>query len=358
MKKIGLLTWHYYPNFGSGLQAFALQELIKELGYDVKIVNYRNPRYGIASPVKDSIRVIFSNCFGWAITRFRFAHLSYMHNYLKQTKCVQNEQDLKDLLKGFDVVVCGSDQIWAPNAFNPIYMAAFADESVEKISYAASIGLRDIPQELVPQYRKYLYKFKAIAVREEIGKKLIEDKIGLKANVVLDPTLMLSVDKYRAMKRRVSGIKQPFVFCYFLNKENSYKEKVLKYAKENQLYIYGYSNKKSDGEWMNRLEGLGADEFLWLIDNASTVFSDSYHATIFSLLFHKNFWTFVRFAINDPINQNSRIEQLVNDFGIGDRIINDGVDIDDTYVLNFNYFDKQVETLRLLSLDYLKQALL
>lgn len=356
-KKIGILTWHYYSNFGSGLQTYALQQLIKDLDYDVKIINYRNPKFGLYSPFKDFIRMIFSNFLGWKIPRFRYAHLRYMYRYLKQTRCVQDETELRILLDNFDKVVCGSDQIWAPNVFNPIYMAAYANDRVEKISYAASIGLRDIPKELIPEYQKYLSRFKAISVREEGGKWLLEEKTGIKTKVVLDPTLMHSADMYRTMERKVKDIKRPYVFCYFLNKDNNYSQQVIQYAQKNNLLIYGYSDKVSDRQWMNRLEGIGADEFLWLVDNASTVFTDSYHATIFSLLFHKNFWTIVRFSNNDPINQNSRLEQLINNFAIGNRVITSDEVIDDTCLLDFEYFEKQVSNLRVDSLKYLKQAL-
>lgn len=356
-KKIGILTWHYYSNFGSGLQAYALQELIKDLGYDVKIINYRNPKFGLYSKFNDSIRIILSNILGWKIPRFRYAHLRYMHKYLKQTPCVQDEIKLKGIINKFDKVVCGSDQIWAPNVFNSVYMAAQTNDKVEKISYAASIGLRDIPNELLSEYQKYLSRFKAISVREEHGKQLLERKTGLSATVVLDPTLMHSANKYSAMERRVKNIKRPYVFCYFLNKENNYSKQIIEYAREKKLLIYGYSDKISDKQWMNRLECLGADEFLWLVDNASAVFTDSYHATIFSLLFHKKFWTFVRFTINDPINQNSRIEQLINSFDIGNRVLTVKDIIDDSCPYDFEYFEKQVRNLRIKSLNYLKQSL-
>ena len=360
-KKVGILTWHYYSNFGSALQAFALQHIIKFLGYSATFVNYHNPKFGKVVIWKDWLRVIIGNTIGRmpfnAFKRLQYAPDCFSFKYHHIGKLVTNESDLKDVAKEYDILVCGSDQIWAPNVFNPVYFAAFANEGVRKVSYAASIGLNNIPKNLIPIYRQLLSDFYAIGIREREGKDLLKAKCNIDSTVVLDPTLMIEVSTYRKMQRKVKGIQKPYLFCYFLNKVHQYKENVQKYALEHNLQIIGVSDKVEDGEWMTRLTGLGADHFLWLVNNAETVMTDSYHGSIFSLLFHKNLWIFKRFEEDNPNCQNSRIRQLRDNFKLEHRIISATSQIDDSISINYKYFESQLKILRVNSFDFLKNAL-
>ena len=108
---------------------------------------------------------------------------------------------------------------------------------------------------------------------------------------------------------------------------------------------------------MIRLTGLGADHFLWLINNAETVMTDSYHGSIFSLLFHKKLWIFQRFAENNPICQNSRIRQLQNYFDLQRRVISATSQFDETSSIDYNDFELKLKLLRTSSLEFLKNAL-
>lgn len=361
-KKVGILTWHYYLNFGSALQSFALLYVIKGLGYETVIVNYRNPRLSsLPSTLKEKIKQVI-RCILVPIPalgkRWHIHSRKFRETYLSETTPFHTIEDGVRICKNISVIVCGSDQIWAPNCYNPFYFAHFLDgREVRKISYAASIGLNELPENLAVTYRKHLLDFYTISVREEEGSKLLKSSCGIDSTVVLDPTLLVDASVYQGMQRKVYGIHKPFLFCYFLNKEHQYKEAVERYASEHNLQIVGVSDKITDGDWMKRLTGLGADHFLWLVNNAETIMTDSYHGSIFSLLFHKNLWIFQRFADNDPICQNSRIRQLKNNFNIGHRIIMATSRIDDTQEIDYNYFESRLQELRASSLDFLKKAL-
>ncbi|MBR5595995.1 MAG: polysaccharide pyruvyl transferase family protein [Paludibacteraceae bacterium] len=359
--KIGIVTWHYYANFGSGLQAFALQRLISDMGYDVKIINYRNPLLGKRVWWRDVAKFLLHNTIG-VVNRKVYEITSqgverYQYRYFRQTKSFTNPEEICEVVKDFSCLVYGSDQIWAPNVYDPIYMGKYVPKHVRKISYAASIGLNDIPTDLVDIYKENLSSYSSISIREEEGKELLKKKCGIDATVVLDPTLMVNADIYRKMQRPVKGIKGKFIYCYFLNKEHQYREKVEEYARKHKLQIVGSSYKKSDSEWMTKLINIGADQFLWLINNAETIFTDSYHGSIFSLLFHKNLWTFVRFEENSPVCQNSRIRQLQKNFNLGHRIISAKGIVDDSKNIDFDYFEMRLAELRLDSISYIKAAL-
>lgn len=356
-KKIGILTWHYYQNFGSALQCFALQDYLTTLGKEVKVVNYRNPKYGSVNMPKEWLCYYLAPLLEMISNRFKLANLCFRRKYIKETRLVRTNAEIAMLSKRFDTVVFGSDQIWAPNLLNSVYLGEPIESNVRKISYAASIGLNDIPEELVPQYKEHLSDFYAIGIREQEGKDLLKRKCGIESTVVLDPTLLVSVDTYKKMQRKVKGIEKPYLFCYFLNKEHQYKDRVQLYAQENNLTIVGVSDNAQDAEWMTRLTGLGADHFLWIINHAQTVMTDSYHGSIFSLLFHKNLWVFQRFAEDSPICQNSRLRQLSSYFYLDNRIISADSTIDDSHPIDFNTFEARLKELKDSSIDFLKQAL-
>ena len=362
IKKVGIVTWHYYVNFGSALQTFASYHTLKQMGYLPVVVNYRNRRLysdslSLKSRICHSIKSV--------LTKIPFVPLNYKYNddlfrkrYIKETKLFFDEELGKEICSGLDAVVCGSDQIWAPNVYNPFYFAHYLDGSkIRKVSYAASIGLNDIPDNLVDSYRSHLLDFYAISVREQEGSNLLKQRCNIDSTVVLDPTLLVDVSVYKKMQSRVPGIHRPYLFCYFLNKEHKYREKVEKYAKEHNLEIIGVSDRDSDAIWMKKLSNLGADHFLWLINNAETVMTDSYHGSIFSLLFHKNLWIYVRFNEDNPICQNSRIRQLADNFQIGHRVLSASTLPVDSNLIDFDLFESRLETLRLSSLSYFKNAL-
>lgn len=361
MKKIGILTWHYFSNFGSALQAYALQTAIKKLGKDVQIINYCAPNSS-SRKGKDDLRWCIGSVFGAFYhegnSRFLYPAVRFRRKYMQLTNYCHSREMLAEVSAGFDAIVCGSDQIWAPNVFDPIYMLDFISaQDVKKVSYAASIGLRSIPEELCCRYHDFLLPFHAISVREEQGAALLAEKCSIAANVVLDPTFLPDRAEYDRLQRPLSDIKRPYVFCYFLNESNGYQDVVQAYAEKNGLEIVGFSRKTEDAQWMRMKSYLGPEEFLWLIDNAAAVFTDSYHGTIFSLLYHKEFFTFERFKKGDPVNQNSRIEQLNQWFGISDRILYEGKDLAQCEPMDYTRFEQRLAEERTHSLAYLKEAL-
>lgn len=360
-KKVGIITWHYYFNFGSALQAFALQKLILDLGYDVQIINYRKQLLQ-QSYWKSFIKLLLHYSIGLFSRRF-FDKTSkvnaqvFQDTYLRQTKQFDVPEELEQVAKEYGCLVYGSDQIWAPNVYKSIYMGAYVPSGVRKISYAASIGLNDIPADLVPAYIQNLSSYSSISVREEEGHRLLKDKCGIHSTVVLDPTLMIDANTYYGMQKPVKGISGKFLYCYFLNKEHKYRDIVVEYAQRHGLQIIGSSENDKDSEWMQRLSNIGADQFLWLINNSEAVFTDSYHGSIFSLLFHNKLWIFVRFNEDNPICQNSRIRQLQNYFEIEHRIISQNKKIDESIEIDYDDFESKLSELRKSSLAYLKTSL-
>lgn len=363
MKRIGLITWHYYNNFGSRLQAFALLRVVSNLGYNARFINYRNaaiellPTYkrvliSVLLHLPYSICKIINN-------RIDYTSLRFEKDFLTQSKLFADKMSLKKEASGYDSIICGSDQIWAPNVYNPIYMLDFVPNEVNKISYAASIGLDSIPVDMVENYKKYIGRINHVSVREDKGKEILKKQCGIDATVVLDPTLMLPKPEWDKIKK-LSKVKEKYIFCYFLKKDHQYKDLVKDFAKNKGYAIYGVSDNSDDASWMHLYDfrSVGPCEFIGLIEGSEGIFTDSYHGTIFSMIYHKPFTLFERFNSSDKICQNSRIEQLKKYFGIDENVVR--VDSLNTVKLNpvdYEAFEKSLALLREHSMSFLKNAL-
>lgn len=360
MKKVGIITWHQYHNFGSALQASALRITLSNLGYETRIINYQSSvgKNYISHRLRCLLGDVSAFINAPILYRTRYSFLRFQEKYMRLTRCVL-DKDLVDIGKEFDAIICGSDQIWAPNVLNPVYLLNWADgKEVRKISYAASIGLSNIPETLISTYREALNDFYRISVREQAGKQLLNEIFDIEAKVVLDPTFLLTAKQYQNMEKRVPIVNKNYIFCYFLNSKHNYRNSVELFAADKSLCAIGISLNPDDYKWMTVLGNeVGPAEFIYLVRNANYVFTDSYHGTIFSLLFHKEFYTFERFASSDPINQNSRIYQMDNWFGIKDRIVSVEQQLPLANKLDYELFESKLAEYRDISFEYLLEAL-
>lgn len=361
-RKIGVLTWHYYLNYGSMLQTYALVRTLRSLGFNARVLNYHNPKFGKVSKVKNLIK----KTIGLIPRKFLISSLNKIYfpkdrfrKFFKETSLVYSAEELKTQAAKFDTIICGSDQIWAPNVFNPIYFLNFVSDKQKKISYAASIGLNNVPDNLTKEYSKLLKRFDYISVRESKGKEIIKEISGRNAEVVLDPTLLVESKCWSTLAIKPK-IQNPYIFCYFLKKDHKYRDAVYQFAKTKGYNVIGLSASINDTDWMEVLDDktIGPREFLGLIKNAEVVCTDSYHGTIFSLLFHRPFITLERFSKNDYICQNSRLDQLIDYFSIRDSIVKCTSDtVLELSIPDWNKFETTLANLRKSSIEFIEKSL-
>lgn len=362
--KVGILTWHDPTNCGSTLQAYALHLYLQKQGIDTKIINYV-PQWCrgdyMQSPLSTlSFKHKLKRLMKRSLLPFYYVLPSRLQNkinpffpfyyhYCKITKpCL--EDSIAKVCKQFTTIISGSDQVWNPNFIDPIFLQNFVDGDINKISYAASLGCKTMPKELTELYKKCLHSFNAISVRESNGQEMLKS-IGINSQINIDPTLLIDASHYRSISRRVSCIKKPFAFCYFLSTDREYKTQVQKYVGEHRIEAVGFSANKEDYQWLQNTGPMGPLEWLWLVDNADIVLTNSYHATIFSLIFKTPFYTFVRFTQDNPICQNSRLEQLNKYFDIADYFVESNILEQPSFP--FSRFEEQLLLLRKSAYKYL-----
>lgn len=262
---------------------------------------------------------------------------------------VDSLESKKISLTNYDYFIIGSDQVWNPNYLrtSSIDFAAFKRNGIA-VALAASFGISEISTETANQIKPWIDRISYLSVREEAGKKILNQISNKDVDILCDPTMALDVCEWKKLENRPQkNIVKKYILTYFLgNKTREYTKFIKKIAKNNQCEIINLWDINSPDFY-----DIGPDEFLWLIDNSEYVLTDSFHAVVFSIIFKKKFIVFKR--VEDGKTMNSRIETLLNKFNLYERMYDgknwvDREIIFDENILNFekNKFLKAVKQIK------------
>lgn len=372
MKKIGIITFHRSHNCGSMLESYAMQQIVKKMGYENEIINFssngQRNMYNIFSKingVKKFVRNILLLPFYPVLKR----HYNNYEDFLKKNmkisdKDLSENDDLKNLNENYDCFIAGSDQIWnitIPD-YNSIYFLEFADYKKKKIAYAPSFGSKKIQKySAEPEYYRELIKnFDFLSVREKNGKKWIKELCDIDVNVVLDPTLLLDREEYEILEND-SLIKDKYIFYYCPRFNKKMDKFVKKVAKKYNLKVIVWSSKDYylKTEWRNGFKMAYQQDpsiYLNLIHNAELVMTTSFHGTIFSSIYKKNFWILKNGGM---FEDDDRVKTLIEQLSLEDRLILPDYDEKFDYLKKCDYekYDINLPVLRELSKQYLADAL-
>ncbi len=222
-------------------------------------------------------------------------------------------------------LVIGSDQVWnyqwVTKKELAYRMGAFVSTDCPIISYAASFGVSEIEDEVKPIFQKYLPHLKAISVREDRGVELVKELTGLDATVVLDPTLMLTSDRWLEITEDFVPVNEKYVLTYFLGCPSDEQERDIQaYADEYNCRVRRMLDLRDRETYV-----AGPQDFVELFAKAQYVFTDSYHACCFSILFHKQFTVFNRAGMTGKSSMNSRMETLFRLFDLNSVMMDSGL---------------------------------
>lgn len=292
-------------NYGNRLQNYALQEYLKTFNCKVKTIPVSNITVKkIRLWIKKTISIFFSQ--KWNIQFESF--IRYINWATFKTEKNRNN---------YDIYIAGSDQIWNPNfPFNSDReFLTFAPPN-KRVAYAASIGINQLPESEKSRFSARLANFKMISVREENAADIVEDLIGIRPKVVIDPTMLLTTKQWEnILQKSLIKISKPYIVKYFLGKHNSWIDKKIEgYSKKNNLIIIDINCPPKE-----LINLIGPIEFVSLIQNSEIVCTDSFHGTVFSILYHKKFVVFPRKEESSSGNMNSRIDTLLKIFTLNNR---------------------------------------
>lgn len=362
MKKVGIVTVHAAHNYGSCLQAYALQKKIEELNCDCDIINLRLPIqreiYKVITK-RISLKYILKNMYTLLfIYKSRcLKHKKFEDFILHKMRLSEEANSIEVFSKianKYDCVITGSDQIW--NLGIEEFTDAYLLQGVrnKKISYAVSCG-ENIESNFTQKQKEYIKAIDFISVRDSVTAQLVKTVTNKDVDIVLDPTMLFDGNFYQDLYGEERLIKEKYIYLYTLGNSKELLEVSKRLSKKTGLPIY-ISN-VSGTHYMFGLKkqiAAGPEEFLNHIKYAEYVITSSFHGTVFSILFNKQFWVF-------KAESDARKRELLHLTGLSDRTIDiqnceekfKSIILDNQYKIVHNMIFAEREK----SVDFLNKAL-
>lgn len=363
--KIGIITMPLCANYGGTLQNWALQQVLIRMGHEPITLRFPVMYQGMSSlhywtkvfPMQ-ALRFVVHKFIGgkyempltidpWkksvsGMERFVDEHIN-VTEYLPNL----NMDDVRRY--GIEALVVGSDQIWRPVMYDAVkyYFLGFAkDADIFRVAYAPSVALDKWPykEETTMQLRELIKKFSAVSVREESSVKLVKDNLGVDAQWVLDPTMLLKKEDYIEVCRNVPESKEPFVFAYILDMTDEQRKMADQAAKTlgcSVRYLSADKVKKEDT----------IEKWLANFRDARYVITDSYHGTVFSLIFQKQFYTFY-----NTYRGNARMDCLKGVSRLEDRFLTEPAN-EFVEEIEYHAVEERINRMREVSESFLVKSL-
>lgn len=367
MKKIGIMTWYKFQNYGTALQAVSLSKVMENEKYVPVFIQYTQ-KYETLFSVSFLLKKIAAQS-SWkkeyqSVEKSKL-YDAFLKKNIRETEPCESGSELEALNDEFAAFVCGSDQIWSSLCFDEKYFLPFVRDERKMIAYAPSFGVTKIENRLIREkMRTLINRFQYLSVRERQGAEIVSQLCSKEAEIVLDPTFLLNSDEWLFLTQnaelKMKEIPQQYMVCYFLGDYRKYRITVEKISKELKLPVYVIPCSVGQKKNCRCIPfEVGPEEFVQLIHNASYVCTDSFHGMLFSIQFHKPFSVFKRFKENEPYNQNSRIESLLSILKLQGRIVRRGCFSLDKNLIegSFKKCDEVLVKERLKSKKYLLDAL-
>lgn len=370
-KKIALFTWFSNGNYGTILQAYALKTILDKYG-NCQIINYKKEKYkyginDVLNRRKRQLLVerIFEKLFLLLYPKKYRSHLvkksmlfnEFIHYNLKISDKYFRKNDLSNLK--YDYFVTGSDQVWNPYHFDESFYLNFV-KSGKRISYAPSFGVNSLTEfgHLKEYIKDCLSKFDNLSVRESEGREIIKDLIEKDATVCLDPTLLINAEEWKDLtKNSIYEFPSKYIYCLFLGDYTNYIEKVNSISAILDVPIYLHCYNRIDYFYKgNRFLELSPIDFIKAVQNADFICTDSFHATVFSIIFQKPFICYRRFLDSEKYSQNSRVENLLQNLNLLNRLDMNFTDSDSLTVLDFTKPNYELEKLKKISFEFLNNS--
>ena len=371
VKQVGIMTWYSYENYGTALQAVALNRAISGMGYEAFDIAY-DPALGrgarevahrsLSQRVAGKVKYL-SGCYGIKSEARSSLFKEFVASNLKLTQEVSSKEALRYGTANFDAYVCGSDQVWSPRGFDSSYYLDFVEDSTRLIAYAPSFGCDSLePFACAAEIGGLLRRFGHIGVRESAAVDIVERCTGKRPPVVVDPTLLLSANDWSTFARPVDEV-GPYCLVYFLGDDGGNWKAARAIAKARGLRVVVVPVLERDrkrGEFAKY--PIGPAEFLWLVSHAKLVCTDSFHGMVFSTIFSRDFVAFERFDPKSGDSQNTRVYSYLGMTGAADALLprsrrGDWRDYVSTHV-DYASVAPRIEAKKVESLDYLTKALM
>ncbi len=341
--KAGVITFHRAINYGAVLQMYGLQKKLENMNIESCVIDYRckymedkyasKHRLNVKNHVKNVPLILKKRSY----TKKKVLFREFVEKYCKQSQMCCNSDELKNVENQLDFIITGSDQVWnntLTNSDNTFFLD-FVKESKKKVSYAASFGLSQIRPEFKKEYKEMLKSFGSISVRENTAQELVKT-LGVESKVVVDPVFLLSKDEWAKLVVK-NKYKKPYILIYSFKGDKYLVGQAKILAKKFNCEIICISETMKRKFGIKYIDNASPEEFVSLIHNANFVLTNSFHGTVFSIVFNK---PFVVELFENAKGRNSRIENLLFNLKLEDRIYSKNMSIDKLSDINYKDVEK------------------
>ena len=383
MKPIGLVTCYFHHNYGSMLQAYATEMIMQQMGLPFQTIACKAPinymkenkllyiikklliadwkmRLGKMKIEREKKNnPVFAK--NWAVRNKAFD--DFANTFFHVSPYCKNREELTKMAENYSAFLVGSDQLWRTDSVeHGYYTLEWVPDDIRKIAYSTSIGVKEVPWFQVAKNKRFMNRFDHIALREQSACDLVYKLTGRKVQVVLDPTLLFTGKQWMNIQQEEPLTDGKYIFCYLLGNNPEQREFIKQVKAKTGYKIVALQHLDeyipSDEGFADEAPYVGPREFLNYIRNAEYIFTDSFHCSVFSILYKKNFFTFSRFAEGAKQSTNTRIDNLLHITGLEDRRMTSDKTIDDilNFRGNFNGVEDKLNVLRKSSMEYLYNA--
>ena len=386
MKIVGIVSCYFKNNYGSMLQAYATKKVLDNNNIPNETINID----GNIDFKKGKRKYYFSQLFNFNFIKSKFGMIKMkfdtkLKKELRKNVSIRNikykefrreinlsrsSNTYMELTKlaeeRYSDVLLGSDQLWLPvNVVADYYTLNWVPDGINKISYSTSFGVSKIPKKYNDLYIKFLKRINHLSVREDTGVKIVKNLTNMEAKLVCDPTILLTKEEWDEIAIRERLIKDKYILCYFLGKNIEHRKFAERLKEKTGYKIVSLNHadeyvKYSDKFCDLALYDIGPKEWINLIKNAEYVCTDSFHGTVFSLIYNKLFFNFRRYNSNSNVSTNSRLDSLLNIVEVSnERILTGLEDIDEVlkYKINFETVNKNLDNYRTKSKKWLLNSI-
>lgn len=387
--KIGIAAVTYKDNFGSALQTYATQYTLERMGHEARIFEIKGVHRGImmkkllyyAGRLFDPVeaKYLFDNLKSRSrkqasVSSDQFAnemkvrhqmYVDFNNKWNKMLPTVKGWGGLRKQASEMGAVVVGSDQLWRPsNIVGCYYTLEFVPDNVKKVSFSTSFGVPELPSRLHRHAKKYLSRIDSISVREDSGAEIVKKESGRDAQVVCDPTMMLTAEEWMHIQNEKPFAEGKYILMYLMGDNPEQRTFVKSLSKQTGCRIIGllhgatyisYDEDVVDEKPFN----VGPSEFVNLIRNAEYVCTDSFHCCVFSILNSTKFFAFRRWPDGSKFSANDRLYTLLKFTGLERRMLDGTENVEKCVAdqIDFEGVLERVAQRRKESMDYLVNAL-
>lgn len=380
--KIGIITVHNGQNYGASLQAYALVKKLRNMGFDAYLVDYRTKKieerlssyrrkekYNSFSNILKNLRsecseLLFDTSGHLKLVTERFEEF---HQLILDVNSGEYHacDEMRILNKEYNAFICGSDQIWNPNItdLDDSFFLRFADESSKRVAYAPSLGMRSdsVSKEMEGELKEKLQHIQYLSIREENNKNLIERLTERYCQTVLDPVLLLEKDGWQDLLNSADNVcpREPYAFYYPVIEQPELEKFAMQESRKrgwklvNPRLVPKYAKVKGYTEVPKSI--VGPAEFLKLLVESEAVFTNSFHATVFSSIYGKELYIIP--LKGRHLSRNNRIFEYLKKIKLADVEIGNDCSLVHVEKRHFETVELVLERERKRSLEYLLDAL-